>query len=367
MENELLNYLRDLGAKLLSVFSESKEISEKQNEKLIETIADESIATRNLIKSLDKPDKKEDELEKVDFTPLIKSIEAEANFTRKTIEETTKAVTVLSKSTKDSTKEVSEATTSLKKALDSFKLTIPTFPPITFPPVDFKPLTEPFNKMFALVKEGFNKMLSRGTIEDPIYIKHLDHEGRPVDPNKVIAYGGAPSASSTGGGVENVGIKNASDVRINPATQETLQSVLVEVEAINSNTTGLATEATAILIKDSLDTVETKLQTLIDETHIEILKATIDLTATGNILTPTSGKKLKIFAIKFTLSADMTSVGFSFGAGAVYEKFSNPKGGGLYGNNMHPNYHLGATNEALKLTQVGTGTVTINVDYQEIT
>ena len=97
-----------------------------------------------------------------------------------------------------------------------------------------------------------------------------------------------------------------------------------------------------------------------------LLRKTLDLTATGIVHTPASGKKIRLYNIRFSLSADMTSVAYKFGAGANFEKITNPKGGGLYGTNTHPDYTDGAIDEALTMTQVGTGTVTTNLVYEEI-
>ena len=155
------------------------------------------------------------------------------------------------------------------------------------------------------------------------------------------------------------------------ATQTTLASVLTAVDGLEALLTTLNgqtdnVEATLTTIAGYLDTVETKLQSLIDQGPSQILKMTIDLTGSGDILTPTAGQKLRIYAIKFSMSADMTSASFNFGASAAFEKYLNPKGGGLYGSNITPNYIEGGTDEKLKLTLVGTGTVTINVDYKSV-
>lgn len=289
----------------------------------------------------------------------------------------------------------------------------------------------------------------------PVSLKDIGQGGGQT----IVQVTGGKSSSSTGvgSGVDPVGLKNTSGTPVNPATQDTLSSVLTELQAINANTdalelktdqvnlnvdgletlvtdtnarigevsatptantvqdrlksikavldslltatdgleantTGLATqttlasvlsavdgieallttlngqtdgvEATLTTIAGYLDTVETKLQSLIDAGPSQILKATIDLTASGDILTPTAGQKLRVYAIKFSLSADMTSASFNFGADAAFEKYLNPKGGGLYGTNVTPNYIQGGTDEKLKLVLVGTGTVTINVDYK---
>lgn len=220
MENELLNYLRDLGATAVKFFRDSAKSNAEQHKVLVSTVADEAITTRKLIKQI--ADEKE-KPEKIDLSPVVKSQEAEANFTRKTIEAGTDEVKKLVAIIEKTTKEHSEASKSIKSAVESFKVSIPPFPEIKFPTVDFKVITEPLNKLFTLTKEGFNKMLARGTKEDPIYVKHLDPEGRPIDPTKVQMYGGAPaSGSSSSGGADVVGIKKANDARINPATEETL-------------------------------------------------------------------------------------------------------------------------------------------------
>jgi hypothetical protein len=105
---------------------------------------------------------------------------------------------------------------------------------------------------------------------------------------------------------------------------------------------------------------------VLEEQRKSLLKKTVDLTATGAIHTPASGKKIRLYNIRFSLSADMTSVAYKFGGGSNFEKYTNPKGGGLYGTNTHPDYQDGAIDEALTMTQVGTGTVTTNIVYEEI-
>lgn len=97
-----------------------------------------------------------------------------------------------------------------------------------------------------------------------------------------------------------------------------------------------------------------------------ILKKTVALTSSGTIHTPATGKKLRVYNLKFSLSADMTDVAMKFGNGSAFEKFLAPKSGGLYGTNLHPNYTEGAADEALKCDITGTGTVQINLDYIEV-
>jgi len=142
-------------------------------------------------------------------------------------------------------------------------------------------------------------------------------------PNKASALvmGSTPSSSV-------VGLKNSSNTRINPATEDTLSSLL---------------------------------------TGQGVTKLSINLAASGNVRTPASGKKIRVYATRFSLTADATNVSFRFTAGGTdYEKYVSPKTGGLYGSNNHPNYIEGGIDEVLYCVISGTTTVQINIDYLEV-
>lgn len=125
-----------------------------------------------------------------------------------------------------------------------------------------------------------------------------------------------------------VGLRNAANSRINPATEETLQE-LIAGQGVNKYTTSLA--------------------------------------ASGIVLTPASGKRIRVYSSRFSLTADASSVSFRFTAvGSDHEKYVSPKTGGLYGANNHPNYIQGGIDEVLYCVIVGTTTVQINVDYLEV-
>jgi len=144
-----------------------------------------------------------------------------------------------------------------------------------------------------------------------------------IIPNKASALvmGSTPSSSV-------VGLKNSSNTRINPATDETLASLL---------------------------------------TGQGVTKLSISLAASGNVRTPAAGKKIRVYASRFSLTADATSVSFRFTAGGTdHEKYVSPKTGGLYGANNHPNYIEGGVDQVLYCVISGTTTVQINVDYLEI-
>lgn len=125
-----------------------------------------------------------------------------------------------------------------------------------------------------------------------------------------------------------VGIKNASNARINPATNETI------LEALKGN---------------------------------GVQKKTVTLTSSGAIHTPASGNRVRIYSNRFSLSADMNDISFRFTAGGTdFERYVSPRRGGLYGANQHPNFIEGGVDEAFYCVINGTGTVQVNVDYLEV-
>ena len=125
-----------------------------------------------------------------------------------------------------------------------------------------------------------------------------------------------------------VGLKNDSNNRINPATEETL------IELISGQ---------------------------------NVSKITKNLSSSGVVHTPASGKKIRVYASRFSLTVDASSVSFRFTSGGTdHEKYLSPKTGGLYGANNHPNYFEGNIDEVLYCVIDGTTTVQINIDYLEV-
>ena len=144
-----------------------------------------------------------------------------------------------------------------------------------------------------------------------------------VLPKKAEAYvlGSAPTSNV-------VGVKSATNIRINPATDEKLTSIL---------------------------------------TGQGVTKLSVSLSASGNVRTPASGNRIRVYASRFSLTADATSVSFRFTAGGTdYERYVAPKTGGLYGANNHPNYIEGGVDQVLYCVIVGTTAVQINIDYLEV-
>jgi hypothetical protein len=125
-----------------------------------------------------------------------------------------------------------------------------------------------------------------------------------------------------------VGLKDATNTRINPATDETLNSLI---------------------------------------SGQGVTKLTTSLSSSGIVRTPASGKKIRVYASRFSLTADAASVSFRFTSGGTdHEKYVSPKTGGLYGANNHPNYIEGGVDQVLYCAISGTTMVQINIDYLEV-
>lgn len=186
-------------------------------------------------------------------------------------------------------------------------------------------------KTFVSENKPDKKIIQEEKIEDSdkrSFLKILGVAGVGIAASQLIPskaealiMGGTPSAST-------IGVKNASNTRINPATEESLQE-LISGQGVS--------------------------------------KLTTSLSSSGNILTPASGKKIRVYASRFSLTTDATSVSFRFTAGGTdHEKYISPKTGGLYGANNHPNYIEGGVDEVLYCVISGTTSVQINIDYLEV-
>jgi hypothetical protein len=138
---------------------------------------------------------------------------------------------------------------------------------------------------------------------------------------KALVLGSTPSTSV-------VGLKDASNARVNPATDDTLQSVWE---------------------------------------GLPVSKHTASLSSSGNVYAPASGKSIRLYNNKFSLTANLTSVSFRFGSGGSdFEIYLAPVTGGLYGTNNHPNFVQGGVDQPLYCVISGSGTVQVNIDYLEV-
>jgi len=101
----------------------------------------------------------------------------------------------------------------------------------------------------------------------------------------------------------------------------------------------------------------------------EISKFSINLASSSNVRVPATGKSMRVYATRFSLTANATSISFKFvtGGGDVFhEVYVNPLAGGLYGANNHPNYIQGGVDQPLYCTVSGTTTVQIIIDYADV-
>lgn len=100
-----------------------------------------------------------------------------------------------------------------------------------------------------------------------------------------------------------------------------------------------------------------------------ITRATFELVGQGAvIITPNVNKSLQIFAISFTLGADIEDIVFYFeGEGVLLDRYLSPKAGGLYGKNTHPDWCAGKPGKGLICAFDAPGVkVQVNVSYNEV-
>lgn len=133
----------------------------------------------------------------------------------------------------------------------------------------------------AIASNILRVKLERGEITQPQFFIQIDPEtGKPIGEQKIIIQGGNVGSSGF--------VKNQSGALINPATDEKLANVLTELETIKLNT----------------DTLESKLQTIIDLMSVgsaEIFQTkTILLNGnqTTTVITPAAGKRLRILGTR---------------------------------------------------------------------
>lgn len=285
------------------------------------------------------------------------------------------------------------------------------------------------NKLILGIKDAFRDVLKgvivKVTSEYPLRVVLTNSAGKPIDTKSLgggaaVVYGGGGGggSSSTGG---NVGVLNAADARINPATTEGQADI---VAAINSITVpapvGAATEATLDNLRDNVGattdaspaaaddpaTLLARMRALLVYTYqmmadIGDTKATVNLirtelgvydtntkkvdaksritlasfpissTTTTDLITPTTGYKLRIYSLQFSSDITLTAAEVRPGAaGASFWKQLTAKAGGLYGFNLGDKYHELATDELLTIIinndVAYTGNVQVNVAYEEV-
>jgi hypothetical protein len=222
-----------------------------------------------------------------------------------------------------------------------------------------------FDKLFKFSKDSsagffnqvkaniFNSFIRNVKPKEAIPVRLVTEDGEKFYRAGNVFVGG-------GGGIDPVGVKNIVGTKINPAAEDgNLAGVKANTDKIPADP---AREG------GILQTIDNDIKgTQPRDVAKRILKKTIALSASGIVHTPATNKKISLFSVKFSLSADMTDVSFRWTAGgADFEKYLAPKTGGLYGANNHPDYIEGAVDQPLYCNITGSGNVQVNIDYLEI-
>lgn len=211
--------------------------------------------------------------------------------------------------------------------------------PVWYKEFDFDKLFK-FSKessaaFFNQIKSGiFNSFIKNTKPKEAIPVRLVTEDGEKFYRAGNVFVGGASA-----GGTDPVGIKDALGTKINPAKEDgVLQTISDDIR--NAQPRNIAKK---------------------------ILKKTVTLSSSGIVHTPAANKKINLFSVKFSLSADMSAVSFRWAAGGQdFEKYLAPKAGGLYGANNHPDYIEGGVDEPLYCNITGSGNVQVNMDYLEI-
>lgn len=82
------------------------------------------------------------------------------------------------------------------------------------------------------------------------------------------------------------------------------------------------------------------------------------------VVSPSSGKKLKIYRLTFTVQADVVGEVLLKKGTTILSRIYNPKVGGQYGFSLGLNYELTAINEGVKLN-APSGTFNVDVTFEE--
>lgn len=190
---QVMNYIRDLGVELLRTLERGTQATLSLKDT---GLLKQSLYTNELLEKL---------------------LKVEAPDNSKDIKEQTKVLKELSKAQSDGTKAVISA---IKEA----KPTIPPFPKEITATVDFKSLTAPLKELLTAVKDipkRFGAFLdSFGTKTRPVYVVQVDEDG------KVVTHQQAQRIVQQGGVVRTVTLANKAGVEFNPATEETLESLV---------------------------------------------------------------------------------------------------------------------------------------------
>ncbi len=172
--------------------------------------------------------------------------------------------------------------------------------------------------------------------------------------------GGKGSSNGTGGGSTDVSALNKETTQLLVKTQ---------IEAVNTELDEHTTQLSGI--NAELNTQSSLLSSIYDAVNNSqprnVTKFTVDVTSDQQLISPSGGSRLRIYAIRFTCGGDAELVTFA-GSGQPFEQYGNVKSGGMYGQNMIAFHYDLEVDEPLTINvqNLTSGRIYVNVDYEEI-
>ena len=137
-----------------------------------------------------------------------------------------------------------------------------------------------------------------------------------------------------------------------------------------TDVSSLNKEVTQLLIKAEAQSQTSLLSSIYDAVNASqprnVSKFTGSFSSDSTLITPSSGKRLRIYALRFTCVGNADIVSFNK-SGIPFEQYANVKAGGMYGQNMIAFHYDLEIDEPLDLALTNaTDNIIINVDYEEV-
>lgn len=139
----------------------------------------------------------------------------------------------------------------------------------------------------------------------------------------------------------------------------------------STDVSSLNKEVTQLLIKAEAQSQTSLLSSIYDAVNASqprnVSKFTGDFSGDAEIITPTSGMRLRIYAIRFTCGDNADLVTF-LRSNTPFEQYGNVKAGGMYGQNMIQFHYDLDVDEPLSIgiTNLASSSIYVNVDYEEV-
>lgn len=130
-------------------------------------------------------------------------------------------------------------------------------------------------------------------------------------------------------------------------------------------------EVTQLLIKAEAQSQTSLLSSIYDAVNASqprnVSKFTGSFSSDSTLITPSSGKRLRIYALRFTCGDNADLVTF-LRSNTPFEQYGNVKAGGMYGQNMIQFHYDLDVDEPLSIgiTNLASSSIYVNVDYEEV-